>query len=123
MIELTVPALLRASAAVTAFTGARIYPLVLPNDVTLPAIHYSVIGGSASPTFTSAGSQKLRIEVNCWGGTYGDAVNRRTAVIATLNRYADGLTNILYLSSQDLFDDELLQYRAIAEFYATTTSF
>jgi hypothetical protein len=123
MIELTIPALLQASAAVTAFTGTRIYPLVLPDDATLPAIHYAVIGGSASPTYTSVGSQKFRIELNCWASTYADAVRLRAAVITTLSGYYDGTTSIQFLSPQDLFDHELLQFRAIAEFYAYTANF
>lgn|GEM_PF-6480671 len=117
MIELSFAAALQASSAVTAITGPRIYPLVLPNDVTLPAIHYSFVGGSASPTLTTTGTQKYRVEVNCWGATYSDAVMLRAAVIKALNGYLDGTMSIQFLMPRDLFDHELLQYRAAAEFY------
>ena len=63
------------------------------------------------------GAQRYRAEVNCWGATYGDAVSLRNAVVKALSGYTSGTTSISYLMPQDFFDEELRQYRAMAEFY------
>lgn len=117
MIELTFDALLRASPAITSLATGGIYPAKLPTEATLPAIHYLLVGGSSKGTQDTYGSQKYRVEMNCWGNSYEDAVTLRHAVIATLSQYtADGMF-IQFLSPLDDFDHELLEFRAIAEFY------
>jgi hypothetical protein len=120
VIEQLLYALLSSTASITAITGPRIYPLLLPQDPTLPAIDYSFIGGSSSPTFTTKGYKRYRVEINCWGNTYSDAVTLRSTVTAALDGYSDGNMSILLISPRDLFDHELLQYQAMAEFYVTS---
>jgi hypothetical protein len=105
------------ASAIRAICGSRIYPLVLPNDSTLPAIDYKFVGGSSTPTFDSMGAQRYRIEVNCWGNTYSDAVALRLAVIQALSGYTSGTMSVSYLMPQDFFDNQLLSFRALAEFY------
>jgi hypothetical protein len=63
------------------------------------------------------GVQRYRVEVNCWGDTYDDAVSLRYAVVKALSGYTSGNSSIQYLMPQDDFDNDLLQYRATAEFY------
>lgn len=102
---------------------SRVYPLVLPTQPTLPAITYSFIGGTSRPTNDSPGSQRYRVEVNCWGNTYSEAVTLRAAVITALNGYPAGrvqttsIQSIQYLQPTDFFDHDVLQYRAMVEFY------
>ena len=117
MIEQAFYTILSTSTAITALVASRIYPIVISENSHLPAIDYSFVGGSASPTLTTTGTQKYRLEVNCWGSTYADAVTLRNAVIGTLNGYLSPTMSIQFLMPRDLFDDTLLQYRAIAEFY------
>jgi hypothetical protein len=105
------------ASAVTAICGTRIYPLALPTDPTLPAIDYRFVGGANQPTMSTDGVQRYRVEVNCWGNTYSDAVSLRYAVVKALSGYQAGTMNIQYLMPQDLFDEELLQCQAMAEFY------
>jgi hypothetical protein len=117
MIEQQFFAALSTPAAVTAICGNRIFPLVLPTVVQLPAIHYSFVGGSSQATQDTYGAQRYRVEVNCWGESYGDAVTLRHAVIAALDQYNQSGIFIEFLQSTDFFDHELLQYRAMTEFY------
>jgi hypothetical protein len=119
MVESSFFTALTTASAVTAICGARIYPLVLPKDSTLPAIDYKFVGGSNTPTFDSMGIQRYRVEVNCWGNTYADAVNLRLAVVKALSGYTSSNMAITYLMPQDFFDPELLQVRALAEFYVS----
>lgn len=117
MIESTLYSILSSAPAITAITAARIYPLVLPEGSPLPAIDYSIVGGAAKSTQDTRSTVRLRWEVNCWGASYGDAVTLRNTVVQSLDNYVGQGVNIQYLMPHDFFDHELLQYRAIAEFY------
>lgn len=117
MVETDFYTALSSAASVIALCGTRVYPLALPTDPTLPAIDYKFVGGANTPTFSSLGVQRYRVEVNCWGNTYSDAVTLRYTVIKALAGYQSGNTIIQFLMPQDDFDSDLLQYRAIAEFY------
>ncbi len=112
-------AVLAAATSVTSLlaSATSIYPIVVPTDAPLPAIDYKVVGGSGKPSFNTRGMFRARMEVNCWGETYGDAVTLRTAVVQAIDGYSDGTLSILFLQPQDFFDYELLQYRAMCEFY------
>lgn len=117
MIETDFYTLLSSQAAVTDLCGSRIYPVVLPTGPTLPAIHYLFVGGSSQATQDTRGTQRYRVEVNSWGTTYGDAVTLRAAVVNSLDQYNQNGLFIRFLQNTDFFDHDLLQYRAMAEFY------
>lgn len=118
MIESDFYAALSSSAAVQAIVATRIYPMLVPAESALPAIDFSFIGGSATATFDTPGTAKYRVEINCWGGTYSDAVTLRAAVIQALNGYRSATLYLRLIQPRDMFDHELLQYRAMVEFYA-----
>lgn len=117
MIESTLYSILSSASAITAITATHIYPLVIPDGSPLPAIEYSIVGGAAKATFDTRGTIRLRVEINCWGSTYGDAVSLRNAVVQSLDGYNQQGVSIQLLQPSDFFDHELLQYRAMAEFY------
>jgi hypothetical protein len=121
MIEQSFYSVLSNAPLVSAIVGTRIYPLVVPTDSGLPAIDYAIIAGSAYATLTTTGWQKYRFEVNCWGNTYSDAVTLRNAVISSLNGHRDTAMSIQLIQPQDFFDHDLLQYRAMVEFYVYFT--
>jgi uncharacterized protein DUF3168 len=117
MVELIFDAALRASSAVTTLATGGIYPVRLPTDATFPAIHYLFVGGSSKATQDSYGNQRTRVEVSAWGDSYEDAVTLRHAVIAALSQYNQNGIFISFISIIDLDDHELLEFRALAEFY------
>jgi hypothetical protein len=117
MIELIFDGLLRSSSAITALATGGIYPAVLPKDATFPAVHYLFVGGSSKTTQDTYGTQRYRVEVNAWGDSYFDAVTLRHAIIATLSQYSSNGVSISFIQPTDVFDHELLQYRAMVEFY------
>jgi Protein of unknown function (DUF3168) len=122
MLEQNIASVLTAQAAITSLAATRVYPIVLPTDPDLPALTYQIVGGSSNPTLSSAGMQKIRLQIDCWGDSYGDAVTLRDAVATSLSGYQDANVQFLFLSKHDDFDHELLQYRAIIEFYIFTIS-
>lgn len=66
----------------TLSVGARVYPLALPEDVTLPAVTYQVVSQEPTishstmqdhPTYTGNRHQFTRVQFGCYGSTYDDA--------------------------------------------------
>lgn len=117
MIESSLFGALSTAAAISSLVGTRVYPVVLPTDPTLPALVYLFVGGMGQPSFSTRGMQKARVEINCWGSSYSSAATLREAVIQTLAGYSDGNFDSMYIQSTDFFDHDLLQFRAMAEFY------
>jgi hypothetical protein len=120
MIELIFDGILRASSAVTTLATGGIYPVALPKDATFPAIHYLFVGGSSKATQDTYGTQRYRLEVNAWGDSYSDAVTLRHAIIAALSQYSANGVSISFSQPTDFFDHDLLEFRAMAEFYVTS---
>jgi hypothetical protein len=120
MIELIFDALLRGSPSVSALAAGGIHPAALPKDATFPAIHYLFVGGSSQATQDTYGNQRYRVEVNAWGDSYYDAVTLRHAIIAALSQYNANGISISFSQPTDLFDHELMEFRAVAEFYVTS---
>lgn len=96
------------------------YPLVIPEGSTLPAATYTFVGSTANPTLNTSGLTRYRVDVSCYGDTYSDAVTLRSTVKAALNGYLDPNMTIEWIRSTDFFEHELLQFRALAEFYVTS---
>ena len=117
MIELIFDGILTASSAVTTLATGGIYPAALPKDATFPAIHYLFVGGSSQATQDTYGTQRYRVEVNAWGKSYNDAVTLRHAIVAALSQYSANGVSITFIQPTDFFDHELLEFRAMAEFY------
>ncbi len=101
----------------SALPGARIYPLTLPLEPILPALTYSVIGATASPTLNTSGLTRYRVEISCYGQTYFDAATLRSQLKAALNGYQDHNMTVNWTSNTDYFLHEALQYRCCAEFH------
>jgi hypothetical protein len=120
MIELVFDGLLRGSPSITALATGGIYPGALPKDATFPAIHYLFVGGSSNATQDTYGTQRYRVEVNAWGNSYNDAVTLRHAIVAALSQYSQNGVSIRFIQPTDFFDHELLEFRAMAEFYVTS---
>ncbi|KKM90811.1 hypothetical protein LCGC14_1234830 [marine sediment metagenome] len=56
---------------VGALVGTRVYPMVLPQNVTPPAISYLQTGGERSVhTGGSSGLANARVQISCWATTY-----------------------------------------------------
>lgn len=123
MIEQGIYSLLRNDAGVAALAGTRVFPVLLPESPTLPALTYQVVGGSSDQTFETSGYQRLRVQLDCWGESYADAVTLRAAVSKAVDGYqgplSDGtfLLDAQTLQTADFFEQEARQYRAMLEVY------
>jgi len=119
--------MLANDAGVTALVSTRIYPVVLPQTPTYPALVYQRISGpprSGSSTF-----RQSRYQVDCWanGATgYGDATALAAAVVAAAEDYTAGaqLPAIRGTYTANLLDDydpDIEAYRVIVDLIVSTT--
>ena len=105
--------------------GTRVYPILLPENATLPAIRYQFVGGSSDPTFETSGMQKVRVQFDCFGADPDSADVLRTTLIKALNGYRGQLVDGTFLQNADLinalgidfFDNDARQDRCMSEFY------
>lgn len=102
--------------------SSRIYPMRLPQGVTLPAITYLKVSGVRKHSLTGpAGSASPRMQVSCWGATYGAAKNLASLVRIAIDGYrgtmgAIEVGAILLLNEMDLIDPEPGFYQVILDF-------
>lgn len=62
-------------AGLTALVGTRIYPEMLPDSPTYPAVSYSRVSTRRERTLTipSVAAVEARFQCSCWGERYADA--------------------------------------------------
>lgn len=58
---------LKNNTAVAAIISTRLYPLVIPQDVDLPAIAYQVIGELPDYSHDGRGNNDVRVQFTCQG--------------------------------------------------------
>ncbi|OGR95738.1 MAG: hypothetical protein A2V88_15970 [Elusimicrobia bacterium RBG_16_66_12] len=129
MIEKSVRAVLRASPAVSAIVGTRIWPLILPQSPALPAITYQRISLVSPVTLDSAiGPERIRLQVDCWALTWDAVRDLAHAVKATLHGFSgivagqQPLNGVFLDSEADLFEPSVGQagqgiYRVTADYF------
>lgn len=116
--ESSLRAALLAAPAVSALVGTRVYPMLLPQSPTLPAIVYQRI--SSVPDHL-LGEQSwrapCRVQLSLWASTY-DAMRALTiAVEAALRGYSGaGIRLVRLLNMTDDYEPETKTYRMIADF-------
>ena len=94
MIEQGIEKRLLADAAVSALIGTRMYPLVLPEQCSYPALTYQLI--SSPETYTNdgpLGEVRARIQIDAWGKRYAQVKAVSKAVRASLNGFVGTLTD------------------------------
>lgn len=88
VIEEALRTVLTGNGTVSGLVGTRIYPLVLPQGVTLPAIAYQRISGVREHTHDKTGDlARPRFQWTCVATTYSSAKALANAVRAALDNY------------------------------------
>lgn len=94
----------------------------------MPAIRYQFVGGASRPTFDTSGMQRSRVQIDCYGATYDDANDLRSAVIAAMIQAAGTLSDGTELSASmpmnpglDFYEQDSRQYVCMCEFYLLYT--
>ncbi len=97
---------LSAFPGLVALLAARVYPLLLPQEVVLPAISYQRISGVREQSLTGDSAlQHPRFQFSCWAETYAEAL----AVAEQVRLALQGITAAgggYYEGAFDLYDSE-----------------
>lgn len=76
MIEKAIFDTLRNHAGLSAIIGQRIFPVVLPQNGTFPAITYQISGTDPENDLDGyTGLNNLRVQLVCWAESYLEATN------------------------------------------------
>ena len=111
MIEEALVALLETDAAVAALVDDRIYPIVAPAGVDLPAIVYQRISGPRAETMAGpSGLAWPRFQFGCIGGSFSEAVSVADAVRQALDGYRGTVSGVVIRGI--LLLNEFSQYEA-----------
>lgn len=112
-----------ADQVVSALIASRVYPVLLPDDPTLPAATYQRASTVREYTTTGAVSlSRIRLQVDSWGRTYADVKALDSAIRNCLEGFTGTLADGTYVdtiqidSSQDLFDGSARYFRVSTDF-------
>lgn len=74
MIEDALYSHLSGHAGLTALVSARIYPMVLPQNPSYPAVTYKKISGPRETSKAGpSGTVRARMQIDCWAESYAAA--------------------------------------------------
>lgn len=125
---MTIGALLRSAlvdnAGVVAIVGQRVYPVLLPQNPTYPAISYERISSTGQDG--TSNRKESRYQINCWARTYAGVVSLSAAVKVALEEYHDadqtpGISWVRVVNELDDYDSEVDVFRIIVDVILHTT--
>lgn len=115
MIESDVQTVLLAASAVTALVGTRIAAGMLPEGELRPYVTYSLITGERIPSMTDSGLMRhARIQLDCWSPSYKESKQIALAVEAAIE--ASALFDCVFITDQDLYDNETKLHRVVVDY-------
>ncbi len=116
-VETELRGALTGNGAVAALVGTRVYPVVLPQNPTLPAIVYQELRtGTVVASDGDTGLREGRWQLSLWGASYPAVKGLRDAVVGAVNGYAGGVVQRVGIDAmRDDYDPETLWWRQVVE--------
>jgi hypothetical protein len=110
--------ILVAASGVSSLVSTRVYPGILPQNVTFPAIVLNVVSELDPITHDKAsGLVDGVVQVDCYADDYADAEALHLVVKAALLGYSVGnVQGIFLVRSRDLYDNDGSVYRRSADY-------
>jgi hypothetical protein len=112
-------AVLIADPTVAGLVGARIYPSLMPQGPTLPAIVYQVISEVPESSLAGTSVGRLtasRLQIDCYATTYLAAHALADAVDVVISALSSPDLSAWRESSRDLYDNEAQLHRCSLDF-------
>ena len=114
------------NATAAAIVDERVFPVVLPQETTYPAVRLTVLDTKGNETKTSAADwDKVQFEISSFATTYDEAQRLDDAIraaidtfsgVVTVGAIAHGFKLIQYTRRQDLFEPEVNMFHRRAEY-------
>jgi len=106
-----------ASAPVTALVGTRVYPMMLPQGPTFPAVVYQRISTVPDMLVDGPGFAPIRMQLSMWATTFDGARTLADAVVTALHGYHGGELRLSRLINLlDDYEPDTKLFRVIADF-------
>lgn len=122
MIEYGLVQRLEDDATVGGIAGDRIYPLKLPQNVTLPAITYSRVSGERGKQLAGlTGYARPTFQFDLWAQSYNSCKLLAKAVRESLDGFqgtmdSETVYRVQILNEIDDFEEDLIVYRTIQDY-------
>lgn len=101
--------------ALDGLVGGRVYPLVMPEKGTKPAIVYTRIGSNPENTLDGGATiDQIRIQVDTYANTYAETKTISASVRSIMESASFKGT---LQSDQDLFEPDIKLYRVSQDYY------
>jgi hypothetical protein len=117
-IETSIYSRLTAYAGVADLVSTRVYPVVMPQNTSFPAITYQTNAREKNPTFgadSTISNKEMRI--TSWASTYSGAKDLAAEVLAALNRWSSGdVQEVFHEDEGDTYNEELDKYGVYMDF-------
>lgn len=96
---------LSGASSVTDLINSKIFPLLLPEEVALPAVVYTIVNGDPQNSLQGFDSGLVRydVQVDCWATKYARVIELALAVRDRLN--VDASTFRTVIDQYPLLDD------------------
>lgn len=120
-VEEALYAKLEGTAAVSALVGTRIYPLRMPDKVTLPAIRYQRVDTQRPLVMgVATGLADILMQVDCWGATATTMFTLRDEIRQALERWRQSgppvIQDTFIVGEQDMgFELDAQAYRGTVD--------
>ncbi len=118
MIEYGLQQLITASSDFSAIAADRLYPVLLPEESSLPAATYQRISTRALYDLENrVDVTQIRIQFDTWAERYTDAKSLMEAINGVIDNFAgeladgDRVFGIQLYSSNDLYENDARLYR------------
>lgn len=110
-LETAFVSLLTNASNVTQKIGGRIYPVILPQDATLPAVSYSVVYDK--PVYSHAGqtgAHLARVQVDVWSRvSYAEVVGVAEALALAVSGFR-GMAGDEFILACHILDNGIAEY-------------
>lgn len=116
-IESELTALLAEDVNLAAMVGPRVFPLVLPQNPTLPAIVYQELRSEARAMADGdSGERESRFQLSYWAGSFSAIKVGKRLLVDLLSGYAGGgIKRISVEALRDDYEPQTGWYRQIVE--------
>lgn len=105
---------LTASTLITSLTTTRIYPVIIPQNATLPHIVYNRVSGDQVNGLAGyLTMEKPKYQIDVYSDSYEQARTLAGRVHTVLN---SSTLSVVLLSDTDLYEDNVSQYRVTSDY-------
>ncbi len=104
MLEEDLETYLRANAGLANVVGQKVFPMIVPDDESYPALTYQVISRQNEHSLTGAsGLEYPRIQFGCWARDYAVAKRVRNALVDCMDGFRGtmGSTDLVALKEDE----------------------